>query len=189
MQARRRLRGRRPRRGSYPARFAPGTDVEMITPDLEEAFVSKMPLRIVPPAGTIRRILSPLAGEAVFISDAPSNKVPAKTRSRVPHDARHPPPSPMLTYRLGETNGERRGTPHERRVALPPHSRAFIPLASGHLPGFCLHRASMYRIYYKTENVTPADIASDSRFTPVIVRNGGALPSGRWQVVDVIDGF
>ncbi|KAF8486300.1 S-adenosyl-L-methionine dependent methyltransferase [Russula ochroleuca] len=33
------------------------------------------PLRIAPPAGTIRHILSPLADEAVSISDAPGNKV------------------------------------------------------------------------------------------------------------------
>jgi hypothetical protein len=98
----------------------------------------------------------------------------------------------MLIYRLGrnerreaeESPRASRTSSHFHRTHAPPYR-----LRLGILPAFASSRASMYRIYHKTENVTPADIASDSRFTPVIVRNGGALPSGRWQVVDVIDGF
>ena len=44
-------------------------------------------------------------------------------------------------------------------------------------------------IYNKTENLAPAYIAYDSPFTHVIAESKDALPSGRWQVVDVIDGF
>lgn len=44
-------------------------------------------------------------------------------------------------------------------------------------------------IYNKTENLAPAYIAYDSPFTHVIAESRDALPAGRWQVVDVIDGF
>ena len=44
-------------------------------------------------------------------------------------------------------------------------------------------------IYNKTENLAPAYIAYDSPFTHVIAESKDALPSGRWQVVDIIDGF
>src|SRR6267142_3928022 len=43
-------------------------------------------------------------------------------------------------------------------------------------------------IYNKTENLTPADVAYDSSFTHVIAESGDALPTGRWELVDVIDG-
>ena len=44
-------------------------------------------------------------------------------------------------------------------------------------------------IYNKTEHLTPSDIAYHSPFTHVIAESGDALPAGRWEVVDVIDGF
>jgi len=44
-------------------------------------------------------------------------------------------------------------------------------------------------IYNKTENLTPADIAYDSAFTHVIAESRDALPAGRWNPVEVIDGF
>ena len=44
-------------------------------------------------------------------------------------------------------------------------------------------------IYNKTENLTPADIAYHSAFTHVIAESRDALPAGRWEIVDVIDGF
>jgi alpha-1,6-mannosyltransferase len=44
-------------------------------------------------------------------------------------------------------------------------------------------------IYNKTEHLTPADFAYHSLFTHVIAESGDALPAGRWEVVDVIDGF
>ena len=44
-------------------------------------------------------------------------------------------------------------------------------------------------IYNKTENLAPAYIAYDSSFTHVIAESRDALPAGRWQLVDVIDGF
>jgi alpha-1,6-mannosyltransferase len=42
-------------------------------------------------------------------------------------------------------------------------------------------------IYNKTENLTPADL-NDLPFTHVIAENGDALPTGRWELLDVIDG-
>jgi alpha-1,6-mannosyltransferase len=57
----------------------------------------------------------------------------------------------------------------------------------GILPPFAY--AARPWIYNKTENLTPADIAYNSPFTHVIAENRDALPPGRWQVVDVIDGF
>ncbi|KAF8486292.1 glycosyltransferase family 22 protein [Russula ochroleuca] len=57
----------------------------------------------------------------------------------------------------------------------------------GILPPFAA--AARPWIYNKTENLTPADIAYNSPFTHVIAENRDALPPGRWQVVDVIDGF
>jgi alpha-1,6-mannosyltransferase len=44
-------------------------------------------------------------------------------------------------------------------------------------------------IYNKTENLSSAHIAYDSSFTHVIAESGDALPAGRWELVDVIDGF
>ena len=44
-------------------------------------------------------------------------------------------------------------------------------------------------IYNKTENLAPSYIAYDSPFTHAIAESKDALPAGRWQVVDVIDGF
>lgn len=44
-------------------------------------------------------------------------------------------------------------------------------------------------IYNKTENLAPAEIAYDSPFTHVISESRDALPAGRWELVDVIDGF
>ncbi|KAI9507337.1 glycosyltransferase family 22 protein [Russula earlei] len=44
-------------------------------------------------------------------------------------------------------------------------------------------------IYNKTENLPPVDIAYNSLFTHAIAESRDALPAGRWEVVDVIDGF
>jgi alpha-1,6-mannosyltransferase len=44
-------------------------------------------------------------------------------------------------------------------------------------------------IYNKTEKLTPADIAYSSEFTHVIAESRDALPAGRWEIVDVVDGF
>jgi alpha-1,6-mannosyltransferase len=44
-------------------------------------------------------------------------------------------------------------------------------------------------VYNKTENLTPADVAFNSPFTHAIAESGDALPAGRWELVDVIDGF
>ncbi|KAI9463196.1 alpha-1,6-mannosyltransferase subunit [Lactarius psammicola] len=44
-------------------------------------------------------------------------------------------------------------------------------------------------VYNKTENLTPADIAYSSTFTHVIAESRDALPAGRWEIIDVIDGF
>ena len=43
-------------------------------------------------------------------------------------------------------------------------------------------------IYNKTENLTPADVAYGSPFTHVISESGDALPTGLWELVDVING-
>jgi len=44
-------------------------------------------------------------------------------------------------------------------------------------------------VYNKTEDLTPADIAYSSAFTHVIAESKDALPAGRWEIIDVIDGF
>lgn len=44
-------------------------------------------------------------------------------------------------------------------------------------------------IYNKTENLTLAHIAYSSEFTHVIAESSDALPVGRWEIVDVVDGF
>jgi alpha-1,6-mannosyltransferase len=44
-------------------------------------------------------------------------------------------------------------------------------------------------IYNKTEGLTPAHVAYDSSFTHVIAENQDALLAGRWELVEVIDGF
>ena len=44
-------------------------------------------------------------------------------------------------------------------------------------------------IYNKTEKLTSVDIAYNSAFTHVIAESRDALPAGRWEIVDVIDGF
>ncbi|KAI0306185.1 Alg9-like mannosyltransferase family-domain-containing protein [Multifurca ochricompacta] len=44
-------------------------------------------------------------------------------------------------------------------------------------------------VYNKTENLTPVDVAYDSPFTHVIAESRDALPTGQWEIVEVIDGF
>ncbi|KAH9041595.1 alpha-1,6-mannosyltransferase subunit [Lactarius pseudohatsudake] len=44
-------------------------------------------------------------------------------------------------------------------------------------------------VYNKTEDLTPADIAYSSVFTHVIAESRDALPIGRWEIIDTIDGF
>jgi alpha-1,6-mannosyltransferase len=45
-------------------------------------------------------------------------------------------------------------------------------------------------VYNKTDNLTPADVAFGSAFTHVIAESRDALqPTGRWEIIDVIDGF
>ncbi|KAH8990246.1 glycosyltransferase family 22 protein [Lactarius akahatsu] len=44
-------------------------------------------------------------------------------------------------------------------------------------------------VYNKTEDLTPADIAYRSAFTHVIAESRDALPIGRWEIIDTIDGF
>ena len=121
-------------------------------------------------------------------------------------------------HALAQLNERYRETPHGKQIILIPPTRrtknelmqtvhvhiANLAAQSGaslflhtHAPpyrarlGILPPFASAARpwIYNKTENLTPADIAYDSRFTHVIAENGDALPAGRWQVVDVIDGF
>lgn len=121
-------------------------------------------------------------------------------------------------HALARLNERYRETPHGKQIILIPPTRRtkneLMPTVHVHIANLAaqsgaslfLHtHAPPYRarlgilppfasaarpwIYNKTENLTPADIAYDSRFTHVIAENGDALPAGRWQVVDVIDGF
>lgn len=69
---------------------------------------------------------------------------------------------------------------------LHTHAPPYRPRLGIHPPSIS---AAPSWIYNKTENLAPADIAYDSPFTHVIAESRDALPAGRWQVVDVIDGF
>jgi len=64
--------------------------------------------------------------------------------------------------------------PYRERLGMVP-----LTISDAHQPW----------IYNKTENLSPADIAYSSAFTHVIAESRDALPSGRWELIDVIEGF
>ncbi|KAH9055207.1 alpha-1,6-mannosyltransferase subunit [Lactarius vividus] len=78
---------------------------------------------------------------------------------------------------------------YEWRLALPPHSRA--SLTANAWAFFRLHPPPFTTRGFTTrpEGLTLSDIAYGSAFTHVIAESRDALPAGRWEIIDTIDGF